>query len=363
MTALRKRDPVALVLVAGLLVRAVLIPITSGLDFSVWDKASAALLHGVNIYAHHPDYRQGPYAYFPLFAYLEMPFRWLSWHTGVPFTVLGKLPIAGADVACALLIAAELRPRGRRVAAVGAALYFLNPLVLYNSAYYGRFDSLGCALLLLALRWRGTRRAVAFGLAVAAKTFPVFVLPGLLRRESRARLLGTVTAVLVVVSLPFLGALHPFVHDLVTYDVTKASSGLSWQQLLPSAHARLIGYALLAVFAAGAIVLSRTDDLWRYTAATLVLFLLCSKLVLEQYLTWPMPWLVLLGLTATGRGSLITLGAFTAIGIVDNESWHPFGRTSAPLSVLLAVVCAWQLLVTLRPAAVRAHKPVEQDVG
>ena len=61
----------------GLIARAVLIPITHGQDFVVWDLASTATLHGVNIYAHHPAYPGGPFAYFPVFLYLELPFQWL----------------------------------------------------------------------------------------------------------------------------------------------------------------------------------------------------------------------------------------------------------------------------------------------
>jgi len=34
---------------------------------SSWDRASSATLRGINIYAHHPHYPHGAYAYFPLF--------------------------------------------------------------------------------------------------------------------------------------------------------------------------------------------------------------------------------------------------------------------------------------------------------
>ena len=135
-----------------------MIPITHGRDFVVWDKASAATLWGVNIYAHHPDYPGGPFTYSPLFLYLELPFRWLAAHSAIPFTVLGKVPILVADIGCGALIAGELRHRGfgGRTVAWATALFFLNPLVIYNSAYYGRFDTVCVALLLLA--FRGMRR-------------------------------------------------------------------------------------------------------------------------------------------------------------------------------------------------------------
>ena len=67
---------------------------------------------------------------------------------------------------------------------VGAGLFFLNPLVLYNGPFYGRFDSLCLAALLLAWRQlepepvRGRRLALWYSLGVTLKTFPLFLLLG-----------------------------------------------------------------------------------------------------------------------------------------------------------------------------------------
>jgi len=96
--------PLLAVLIVGLVARAILVPITHGPDFVVWDLASRATLDGVNVYAHHPAYTGGPYTYFPLFLYLEVPMQWLTVHTGVSFTIMGKLPIVGADLLATLLI-------------------------------------------------------------------------------------------------------------------------------------------------------------------------------------------------------------------------------------------------------------------
>ena len=78
-----------LLLAAGIAVRIALVPITRGQDFDVWDLASTATLQGSDIYTHHPAYPGGPYAYFPLFLYLELPLQFLAAHTGISFTVLG----------------------------------------------------------------------------------------------------------------------------------------------------------------------------------------------------------------------------------------------------------------------------------
>src|SRR6476660_3885936 len=123
------------VFLASVIVRFLLLPITYGPDFLVWDLASRATLSGINIYAHHPaGYPGGPFTYPPLFLYVELPFQWLAIHTGLPFTVLGKLPIVAGDMLTGSLIAAFLAARHHsdsRIALASAA-YLLNPLVLYN---------------------------------------------------------------------------------------------------------------------------------------------------------------------------------------------------------------------------------------
>ena len=116
--------------------------------------------------------------------------QWFTVHTGVSYTVMGKLPIVAADLAATVLIIREVRRRGHgpRAEALAAALFFLNPLVLYNGAFYGRFDSVCVALFMLAFgAWRSARPAtwrfaLAYAFAVAAKTFPSSCCPGCWRR-------------------------------------------------------------------------------------------------------------------------------------------------------------------------------------
>jgi hypothetical protein len=363
-SATRLEPALAAVLVLGLVLRLVLVPLTHGQDFAVWDKATSATLRGINVYAHHPNYPGGPYAYFPLFLYLELPMQWLAHVTGAPFTVLGKLPILAADLGIALLIHAEVMDRRRdpRLAAAAAALFLLNPLVLYNGAYYGRFDSVGCVLLLLALRQlrRGSSRAAwSYAAAVAAKTFPGFLLAGVLRaaRRRRAQFGLALVVVLAVLSAPYLGTLKPYLDDIFLYDTKKTPQGLSWQRLLldvvDSDEARLISYLLLAVFVMATVWLSAVD-LDRYAVVTLVLFVLLSKVVLEQYLIWPLPWIILgiAGTTrAVARSSVAMMIALTSIGMVANESFHPFGRSPWWLDVTLAGACAAYVAVMVRDHA------------
>jgi uncharacterized membrane protein len=277
--------------------------------------------------------------------------QWLAIHTGVPFTIMGKLPIVGADCLAAVLIAGELRRRGHGgdKQALAAALFFLNPLVLYNGAFYGRFDSVCVALFMMALttyrigRPATWRFAVAFALAVAAKTFPIFVLPWLLARGriTALRVLIALCGIIFALSAPYLlGSPQAFVRDLL-YSADKLPGGLSWQVILhglPSAAQVDIGDALLGAFVVVAIALALVDDVVVCSAATMLLFLVFSKQVIEQYLIWPMPLLALLWAVTRSRTALVLLGTLTVAGMLVNAHFHPFGVQPAAINVVLAVL-------------------------
>ena len=354
----------------GLLIRVILMPLGHGQDFTVWDLASRATLNGTNIYAHHPAYPAGPYGYFPLFADVELPFRWMALHLHLSFTVLGKIPIVVGDVLTAALIAAALRrDRAPQFAAVaGTAFYFLNPLVLYDGAYYGRFDSVALALLLAAITIspaRSTGSHLCYALAVAAKTFPVFMVLGVLRaaRGRRIRLLLVLAGVLVAVSLPYLRTWRNMVDDIVFYDARKSPQGLSWQTLLlgpVSSHGiTLIGRALLALFALAALMLLRVRDLRLYVLAVLIAFLFCSKIVLDQYLVWPIPLLVVTMWTTTRFLAMAGgyLALLTSIGMVANSDIQPWGRS--PASIIITLTAASLAMIAVIVVEDRArHRSV-----
>ncbi|MGD0833697.1 MAG: glycosyltransferase 87 family protein [Candidatus Dormibacteria bacterium] len=384
---LRRHPWLSAVFATGLVARAALIPITHGQDFVVWDLASRATLAGINIYAHHPAYPGGPYTYTPLFLDLELPMQWISLHCGIHFTIMGKLPIMAGDVLTAAVLGAAMRRQGRgdRLQAVAAGLFFLNPLVLYNGAFYGRFDSVCIGLFALAVHLddrsrhggdtptpiageaRGRHRlpppagwgtAATFGLAVAAKTFPLVILPRLLLRGRITAIRVAAAGALIVggVSAPYLltspGA---FLTD-VTRNVGVLGGSLAWQSvfhhvLAASVQIR-ISEALLAVFVLVMVALSRIDDLTLCAAVATLLFLVFSKVVIEQYLTWPLPFLIVLAVDRRSRAAATLLAALTAVGMLVNPYIHPFGTEPAVMDVLLAaLIVAGSLRLVLRHGA------------
>ena len=361
----RRQRWLAAVLLLGTVVRAVLVPITHGPDFLVWDLASKATLQGINIYAHHPAYQGGPYAYLPLFLYIELPMQWLALHSGISFTILGKLPIVAADLMAGLLLAELVRRAGGsdRRQALAAGLYLLNPLVIYDGAFYGRFDSVCVALFLLALcAWKPGRPAswrfgVAYALAIAAKTFPVAVLPWLLCRGRVTARRVAVAVALVVGALcaPYLiTSPLPFVRDQL-YSYAKLSGSLSWQvvlhPLLPAAIQVTLSQLLLLVFVVAVVgVALVVGDLVTCGAAVSLLFIVLSKVVIEQYLIWPLPFLILLAVNGRSRAAALLTVLLSAVGFVVNPYIHPFGTQPGVIDILLAAAILAGLVPLLRGA-------------
>lgn len=354
---------VAAVLVVGTSVRLWLIPRGNGSDFVVWDLASRATLRGSNIYAHHPaGYPGGPFSYLPLFLYIEVPLQWLAIHLGLPFRVLGKLPMLVADLAVAIAIARELRRRGRseRVQAVGAALWFLNPLLIYNSAHYGRFDSVCVALLLAAIlvaRRGGPHPAreerwslVLLGAAIATKLFPAVLLPWFWTRGRRpVRSTAICAGVCALITLPYLlsspAALY---RDVVRYNAGKGPTNLTWQtalrgHLAPGSITRLDLAVTIASVAI--LLLLRRRDLWWYSSIAIGCFLVSSNVVIEQYFLWPLPFLIVLAVGAGSRSARFLIVWLSAWGMLINTDIHPFGRQGSGATEWLNVAIAIGIVV------------------
>ena len=163
----------------------------------------------------------------------------------------------------------------------------------------------------------------------------------------------TPMTVLLALSAPYLPSWRAMLSDMVVYNAVKAPGALSWQTLFlgtTSVEAlRLISHVLLAVYLIGTVLLARVLDLDLYILATLVLFLVCSKVVLEQYLLWPMPWLVLVLWTAPRirAATIAFFVAVTVVGMVANPHIQPWGRSPALINAGFAVVCVIYLVTVV----------------
>lgn len=350
------------------LLRLAVIPLTYGHDFAVWDAASRLLLRGINPYTH---WRAMPnaYPYLPVYLYILLPFRWVALHSGLSFIILGKLPLVAADLAIGATLYRYLRLAGRstRAGVFAACLYLFNPLVIYNSAFLGRFDAVALAFLLPAFLVRGWRFAVLYGLAVATKTFPIFIVPALMvgRYRRTPRELAAAAGVMVAVTLPFLLAdpgalLYNLVVRSSNIDWAIAQPlGLSWQYVLLHVLSPAIYTALqrpLLVLFALTVLLWRNRPPLTLCALTFSLFLLIDHKVWEQYLTWPLPFLIACGLLHRDLPALLLAAGMTVASAFNNEQRLPVDPRyqiqlipypTVTLNVLLALGIVLYLVLTM----------------
>ncbi|HTU83071.1 MAG TPA: glycosyltransferase family 39 protein, partial [Candidatus Acidoferrales bacterium] len=144
-------------LFAGLLVRLVFVP-SEGYDvdlhtFEAW--AISLATHGLGNFYASGQFADYPPGYFYILAVVGEIWQFLS-HVGlgrdIVLKALVKLPAILADLGVGTLlyaIARRFAPQG--MALLTAALYLLNPAIVYDSAYWGQIDSVAGGFALLAI--------------------------------------------------------------------------------------------------------------------------------------------------------------------------------------------------------------------
>jgi Gpi18-like mannosyltransferase len=134
-----------------------------------------------------------------------------------------RAPACLADLSITLLLYVEVRRLiGTRTAVLAGALYFLNPVSLYNSAYWGQVDSIHSAFVLLAVVSLNRRRdglaGAAIALALLQKLQSIVFVPLVLfdvYRWKRWRGLGgcaggfAIAGILVLAPFAATGSLRP----------------------------------------------------------------------------------------------------------------------------------------------------------
>jgi uncharacterized membrane protein len=196
----------------------------------------------------------------------------------------------------------------------------------------------------------------SLGLGVAAKVFPVVLLPPALAYVWRTRgrrealvCLGAAAAVAAVVVLPFLAvaphglwesvvrqttrplqieslasavllAAHHAGGLAITMESSHGSQNLvgSLPHALGIASSALLVVALLAIWAAAARGPATPDRLVRYAAASLVAFVALSKVLSPQFLIWLIPLVPLV----RGRRGLAAAGLL-GLALLLTQLWFP----------------------------------------
>ena len=273
------------------------------------------------------------------------------------FQILMALCGVGALLAMTLALRL-LAASGQRLAAA-LAFTALAPLVLGSVIVY-RYDLWPAALAVAGLAGvlAGRQRLgfASLGLGIAAKLFPVVLLPPALAYVWRTRgrreallCLGVAAAVVAVVILPFLAlaphgvwtsverqatrplqieslasgvllAAHQVGGLAITMESSRGSQNLtgSLPDALGTASSALLVLALLGIWAAAARGPATSERLVRFSAASVVAFIALGKVLSPQFLIWLIPLVPLV----RGRRGLVA-SALLGLALLLTQLWFP----------------------------------------
>ena len=254
------------------------------------------------------NYPRIPTIYPPL---AQMVFRASHWLA--PGSVLAmKVIVVGFDLlAYAFLV---LTLAALHEAPAKSILYGWNPLVIKVFAGSGHIDAIAVAALAAACYFLARRKraaaSVSLGLAIAAKVFPIILLPFLARRVGAWRtVLAGATA--LACCIPYLGAGTHLFDGLRVFSATwQFNAGpfqlLTWAIGIFTSQPQLLARITCAgLIAATLAMLYRSDDggpntFARYAVLALGAVLILGPVVMPWYATWLLP----LGIIAWNRAAI-----------------------------------------------------------
>jgi len=295
----RRSAALPVILGAGLLARALLIPAAPTLSEDVyrylWDGRLVA--HGINPYPHAPsdpalerfhdellrrlNHAQVPTIYPPA---AQLLFGAAALISATP--AAWKLFLLALETALVLALYRMLKRRGMPEERL--LLYYWNPLVLVESFGSGHVDLAAAAFLVISLALyegsRHVRAGAAFSLAVLTKYVPALLIPWLVRRRAWV-LLGAAAVTSLALSAPFLGAGEAVTTGLRIYARHWEFNSATWSLLREVVTSDLGIRRILA----GAGLIAALLIAWRARSATgaayacLTSFLLLSPTVFPWY--------------------------------------------------------------------------------
>ncbi|MGD6851892.1 MAG: hypothetical protein ACQCN6_07535 [Candidatus Bathyarchaeia archaeon] len=370
----------ATILAVGIAVRLVLMPVSAHpFDIYVWYNVSESILRNGPLFLqgfpplwYHYMMVPVAYSYSALSTVLPTgtiamsnlptalnfyPSYSIAVVPGMLFDFVVKIPFLISDIAVAVLLykTVEEQTPNKHLAWVAAALWFLNPYVIWISAGWGMWDTLpalfSLAALFLLVKKRFAFSAVSLSLAVALKLYPIMFLvpiafflyktyPAGARLKSLGRFMGVFSATSLVLFLPYLGAVANFVSDFFLLQsggtnfgaVTPLgpySFGLTYwaplSRLLPATGSFefLVSAVSLALFVVALALVYWYSSKLRYEQPLLelsVTMLFCVaalfltyRIVSEQWFVWALPFLIVLFAVGRVRGALFWAASGVAL--------------------------------------------------
>ncbi|MCG3128854.1 MAG: hypothetical protein CHACPFDD_03750 [Phycisphaerae bacterium] len=274
--------------------------------FSSWTRQLTQ--HGLSGFHEAEDFCDYPPLMLLLFRTIGALVAWLNGGSLHEHTlrVALKLPACLADLALGLLIAREAaRCAGRRSALPAAALYLLNPLTIYNSAYWGQVDSIYALFAFAALAAAGGTRWVVAGFLIATALLtkfqavaflPLIILEAYRRQRwigvGRGMIGAALAAALILAPFIAAGALREtlrrsYVHVIGQYnDLTRSAYNL-WTLAGPPQAADTAIPAPLVRLVAGDADSIADDASWllrlNWRTISLTIFSLAVAIILALY--------------------------------------------------------------------------------
>lgn len=281
----------------------------------VWSDIHAYTLQADSVWRHQNVYNvTNRYPYPPVWIWIIALARWVAVTFGIQFDIVARAPATIADLALALLL---LRIAWRRwgnclMTLVPMLLFALNPVAILISTGHGQFDALVIFFLLLAIYlWGETLDqrivwgALAFGVAIALKGYPVLALPYfalMAPRGSRLRLVVVSFVPLAVSLLIYCALFGVSPHMLSNVLGYQSTADFGWGFLLAniaptsSSSGVILGdlsKALIVLFAViGPALLFRGRPV-AAMAALFAVFYALTYTMSVQYLFWILPFLCL----------------------------------------------------------------------
>jgi hypothetical protein len=355
-------------LLTGAALRLALVLLAAGDTAQPYDFANDFRDTANNVLTGHDpvlNIREGGWHFLPLMAYAFAGALRLGQLVHVPWSVMGRLVTAGADLALVPLVG-RLAPERR---ALRRFQYACAPLALMVCAMHGQIEpialALGVGALLTARRGRTTPTGLLLGLSITAGSWPVLLAPGVLvaLRGARRRVAAVVWA--VVVPGVFFLTTPLVIGESPRWLTSEAKQLLStrpvvgdwgWSPWFTGGAEALspsiakAGTILLVCALLTAAYLWRRADPADLTPALLLAFLIVTARFGSQYLLWALPYLVARP-TRGGRPAMLAMTAWAGYGYLfmmrqSHDDWLAahgwWSLSSAVVLVAMLFALPWE---------------------
>jgi hypothetical protein len=245
-----------------------------------------------------------------------------------------KLPLLILDIAAGLLIYEILLSEGlgEKKASLGFFLWFLNPYVILVNESWGAVDLIPTLLVLSTIFLLRARRplqgATAFGAAIAAKLFPVLLLPIFLSIGKRSKFtLAFVTSAFLGVGAYVAWASYAgFDLGLQLHQYDPFTQFFDEYRFLTSSGS-YIGLAPIALVVTYAFLAEKWPrDHARLYEPMLVVFLVFFAFSnwFPQFLMWMIPLLILDGIVSEKRSWIFMCVLLSSALFINVFSFYPY---------------------------------------